>query len=93
MGASTTPVASLAPPPGAALRPRIARLALALVAACPLIVWGAGRVVYALNYRASDFFTLWLAARMQWTGQDPYSAADWLAGHQQFAVDWIPNAI
>lgn len=91
--AANAPAAALARPPSAAARARVGRLALALLALCPLLVWSAARLVYALNYRASDFFTFWLAARMQWTGQDPYSPADWLAGHQQFAADWIPNAL
>jgi hypothetical protein len=74
-------------------RPKLTRLALAVLAACPLVVWGATRLVYALSYQDSDFFTFWLAARMQWTGQDPYSAEQWLAGHHQFGAGWIPNAI
>ena len=30
---------------------------------------------------------------MNWTGQNPYSLTQWLAGHYQYGVNWIPDQI
>jgi hypothetical protein len=85
MGKETpTPPAEASLPASAIVRQRVWRLGLALTALCPLVVLGASRFVYSLIYRDSDFFTFWLAARMQWMGQDPYTPAQWLGGHAQF---------
>ncbi|MBI9049052.1 MAG: DUF2029 domain-containing protein [Anaerolineaceae bacterium] len=43
------------------------------------------------DYLNSDFFTFYLSGHMVWTGENPYSVNDWVAGHQQFGVSWIPN--
>lgn len=44
-------------------------------------------------YFSSDFFTFWLAGRLTLLGQDPYSEAQWLAGHSQYHATWAPNSI
>ena len=46
-----------------------------------------------LPYFSSDFFTFWLAGRLTLMGQDPYSEAQWLAGHTLYSATWIPNSI
>ncbi len=49
------------------------------------------QIVNTIDYRNSDFFTFWLSGHMVWTGQNPYDASDWISGHKQFGVTWIPN--
>lgn len=39
----------------------------------------------------SNFFKIWLAASMTWTGGDPYSAHDWVNGHLAAGSGWIPE--
>ena len=74
-------------------RQRLRRLALVVLALCPLLVAGASQVVHALAYQDSDFSNFWLAARMQWTNQDPYSPTEWIAARQQLAAEWLPEDI
>jgi hypothetical protein len=50
-------------------------------------------VFYIPSNPRGDFFTFWLAGKMNWLGQNPYSSADWLAGHQAYGTTWIPNTI
>jgi len=69
------------------------RLLFITVAACPVLVMAAYRIVYMLTYADSDFFTFWLAGHMTWTGENPYVSAQWLGGHHQFGANWIPNPI
>ena len=49
-------------------------------------------IVNSLDYPNSDFFSFWLAGHMVWTGQDPYSADEWIAGHHQFGATWISDS-
>ncbi len=56
------------------------------------LVFVARSIVQAIDYRNSDFFTFWLAGRLVWEGKNPYLAADWVGGHHQFGVTWIPNS-
>ena len=49
------------------------------------------KIVNAIDYRNSDFFSFWLAGRMMWTGQDPYLTDDWILGHNQFDATWISD--
>jgi hypothetical protein len=39
----------------------------------------------------SDFFKLWLGARLVAEGIDPYNSEAWLAGHDLYNVTWRPN--
>jgi hypothetical protein len=48
-------------------------------------------IVKFIDYHNSDFFTFWLAGHMMWTAQNPYLTTDWINGHNQFGVTWIPN--
>ena len=48
-------------------------------------------IVKEMGYLNNDFFTFWLAGHMLWTGQNPYIASDWISGHSQFGVTWVPN--
>ena len=41
----------------------------------------------------SNFFTFWLAGHMVLNGEDPYNEAQYLAGHDEFNVNWRPNKI
>jgi Glycosyltransferase family 87 len=75
------------------LRRAWTRLALVLLAVCPLLVLVAARIVYGLAYRDSDFFTFWLAGYMNWTGQNPYSSAEWLGQHHALGATWFPNPV
>jgi hypothetical protein len=45
------------------------------------------------DYTNSNFFFFWLSGRMMWTGQNPYDATQWLAGHDAFGATWKPNQI
>lgn len=56
-----------------------------------LAAWLAMRIVNSIDFRNNDFFTFWLAGRLAAQGGDPYSPAQWLAGHHEFGVTWIPN--
>jgi Glycosyltransferase family 87 len=68
-------------------------LVMITIAACPVLVSLAYRLVHALSYADSDFFTFWLAGYMNWAGENPYSAEQWLNEHHHFAATWIPNPI
>src|SRR5215831_2991187 len=79
--------------PAARLRRQWVLLGLALLAAAPLMVLLSARSLDLLGSDNTDFYTFWLAARMNWTGQNPYAAADWLAASRADHVPWIPNPI
>ncbi len=49
------------------------------------------RIVNSIDYHNNDFFTFWLAGHMVLHGGDPYSPVQWIAGHHEFGVTWIPN--
>jgi hypothetical protein len=49
------------------------------------------RIVNAIDHRNNDFFTFWLAGHMVINGEDPYAPSQWVAGHHEFGVTWIPN--
>jgi hypothetical protein len=40
-----------------------------------------------------DFFKLWLAGHMTWTGEDPYSSSDWIAAHEEFGSNWVSEGV
>ena len=56
------------------------------------MVFIAIKIVTTRDYLNSDFFTFWLSGHMIWTGENPYSNIDWVAGHHTFDVTWIPNS-
>ncbi len=64
-----------------------------LLCLAPIFGFAAVQIVSGQNYHNSDFFTFWLSARMNWTGQNPYAPDQWVAGHHQYGVDWIPNPV
>lgn len=45
-----------------------------------------------VDFRNSNFFVFWLAGRMAWSGENPYDAAQWSAGHDAYGVTWRPNS-
>ncbi len=49
------------------------------------------RIVNSIDYRNNDFFTFWLAGHLVIKGGNPYDSTQWLAGHHEFGVTWIPN--
>jgi hypothetical protein len=49
------------------------------------------KIVNSIDYHNNDFFTFWLAGHMVTQGGDPYSPLQWVAGHHEFGVTWIPN--
>ena len=48
-------------------------------------------IVNSIDYHNNDFFTFWLAGHLVTQAGDPYSPAQWVAGHHAFGVTWIPN--
>lgn len=42
-----------------------------------------------VDYINNGFFKFWLAGRMTWTPEHPYSLEDWDAGHKQFGATWM----
>lgn len=57
-----------------------------------IFLFSAVKIVNALDYPNSDFFTFWLAGHLATIGQNPYQTELWIGGHHQFGVSWIPNA-
>jgi Glycosyltransferase family 87 len=49
------------------------------------------KIVNTTDYHNNDFFTFWLAGRLVLQGGNPYSPYQWVAGHHEFGVTWIPN--
>jgi hypothetical protein len=58
-----------------------------------LFYLNAARIVNAIDDRSYDYFTFWLAGRMLTQGGNPYSPDQWVAGHAQFDITWIPNQV
>jgi hypothetical protein len=48
-------------------------------------------IVNSIDYHNNDFFTFWLAGHLVIKGGNPYSPTQWVAGHHEFGVTWIPN--
>jgi len=61
---------------------------LVVVFCCSLL---ALRIVNSIDYHNNDFFTFWLAGHMAAQGGNPYAPDQWVAGHHEFNVTWIPN--
>ena len=64
-------------------------IAFPLLAALTTLV--AIRIINSIDYHNNDFFTFWLAGHLVATGGNPYASAQWVAGHHEFGVTWIPN--
>jgi Glycosyltransferase family 87 len=64
-------------------------LAIAVLAALSIqrAVFNLGHI----DYKNSNFFVFWLAGHMVDSGQNPYDASQWAAGHDAFGVTWRPN--
>ena len=60
----------------------------AVVFCCTLL---AVHIVDSIDYHNNDFFTFWLAGHMVAQGGNPYAPEQWVAGHNEFNVTWIPN--
>ncbi len=48
-----------------------------------------------IDYHDSNFFTFWLAGRMNWTGQSPYNTQQWVGNHIHYRANHarFPNRI
>ena len=57
-----------------------------LIVTCFLMfIWISFRLVELVDLEHSDFFTFWLAGRMNWLEMSPYDPQAWTAGHRVFA--------
>jgi hypothetical protein len=66
-------------------------VALAMITLTPFFWLAAQFFAEYANIINGNFFKIWLAANMTWTGADPYSPADWLNGHQAAGSNWVPE--
>jgi len=69
------------------------RIIIFLILLTPVFILSAVLIAPAVDHTNGDFFTFWLAGKMNWTNQNPYSVDYWLAGHNQYGATWIPNNI
>jgi len=69
----------------------IANLALTIVILGALFYQRAMQNYVHQDYTNSNFFKLWLAGHMMWTGENPYNPAQWLGEHNAFGATWQPN--
>ncbi len=72
---------------------KILGIALVLIFLGVLFYWKAIQNYQRQDYTNSNFFFFWLSGRMVWTGENPYNATQWLAGHDAFGATWKPNRI
>jgi hypothetical protein len=70
---------------------RFGLILLALLSLAALIYARAAYNLAHVDFRNSNFFVFWLAGKMVGSGQDPYNAAQWAAGHDAYGVTWRPN--
>lgn len=64
-------------------------MALALLVMLP-VYWNIAILnEQRVDYINNGFFKFWLAGRMTWTPEHPYSLEDWDAGHKQFGATWM----
>lgn len=70
---------------------RVIWYTLAILLAGLVCVMVVLRIAEVVDYHNSDFFTFYLAGYLTLHGGDPYSPAQWVGGHEQFGVTWIPN--
>jgi hypothetical protein len=64
-----------------------------LVLLTPLFILSAFMFATSVDHLNGDFFTFWLAGRMNWTNQNPYLSNLWISGHHQYGASWIANDI
>jgi hypothetical protein len=64
---------------------------LGLLALIPFFLWFAQNLALFTNIPNSNFFKIWLAGHLAGQGNDPYSPAAWLNGHQAAGSTWIPE--
>jgi hypothetical protein len=62
---------------------------LGIVILTVLFAVASPRIVGSLDYVNSDFFKVWLAARLAWSGQDPYDPETWIGENRAHGSDWI----
>ncbi len=68
------------------------KLGLVIVALAALLALSAYAIARSQDYMLDrDFFSFWLAGRMVLTGQDPYSEAQWIAGHTSASTNWLSD--
>jgi hypothetical protein len=52
------------------------------------------RISYtSFDFQSSNFAFFWLAGRMVFEGENPYSETQYLAGHETYGIKWQPNKI
>jgi hypothetical protein len=64
---------------------------LGVLLVCSILFYAAVKIVYSLDYPDSDFFSFWLAGRMNWENRDPYLESQWLDGHTRFGAQWVSD--
>ena len=69
------------------------RLLLTFLALCPFAFAFATYLAMSLGSARGDFFTFWLAGRMSWVNQNPYSAGQWVTAYGQYGETWVPNPV
>jgi hypothetical protein len=70
---------------------RLALGAVTVVVLAALFYQRASHNQAHVDFRNSNFFVFWLAGKMISSGQDPYNAVQWAAGHDMYGVTWRPN--
>jgi hypothetical protein len=68
-------------------------IVLVLVVFLPVYTQIAVNNERSVDYVNNGFFTFWLSGKMIWTGEQPYSSADWVGEHHPNGAVWIPNQI
>jgi hypothetical protein len=66
-------------------------LLLGLALLIPCFLWAAQTLLAFTNVPNSNFFKIWLAGNLAWTGNDAYSPAAWFNGHQFAGSTWMPE--
>jgi hypothetical protein len=69
---------------------RLSFLVLVVVTIIGLPV--AGLMVSSISYANTDFFKIWLTARLALSGQDAYSQAVWIGAHATYGAEWVTEA-
>jgi hypothetical protein len=69
---------------------KLARLGLALLFLLVLL-WIPIRLADMVRLENTDFFTFWLAGKMNWLGMNPHSLQDWAEGHRLFNANQQEN--
>lgn len=64
---------------------------LALILLSP-VFWTVAQVFAAhTDVPNSNFFKIWLAGHLVWSGADPYSPVEWVSGHLAAGSSWVPE--